>query len=73
GGFHAAADSYWGDLMATSGELSWPSVGSFVSAYEENLMAADTPPPTLEPGGVLQPNGLPADQLRTSYPDESLD
>ncbi|MDP8930611.1 MAG: hypothetical protein M3O70_19105, partial [Actinomycetota bacterium] len=41
GGFHAAADSYWGDLMATSGELSWPSVGSFVSAYEENLMAAD--------------------------------
>lgn len=37
-----AADSYWGDLMATSGELWWPSAARFVSAYEENLMAADS-------------------------------
>ena len=28
--------------MAASEELSWPSAGSFVSAYKENLMAADT-------------------------------
>lgn len=31
--------------MATNEELSWPSVGRFVSAYEENLMAADSERP----------------------------
>ena len=36
-----ATDNYWGDLMAASGELRWPSAGRFVSAYGENLMAAD--------------------------------
>ncbi len=37
--------------MAASAELSWPSVGKFVSAYEENLMAADTSarPPAHDP------------------------
>ncbi len=35
------ADSYWGDLMATSGELWWPSTGRFVSAHGENPMGAD--------------------------------
>ena len=36
-----ATDNYWGDLMAASGELRWPSAGRFVSVYGENLMAAD--------------------------------
>jgi hypothetical protein len=31
-----------GDLVAAGGELSWPSAGSFESAYGEDLMAADT-------------------------------
>ncbi len=31
-------------LMAANGELPWPSVGNFASAYGDDLMAADTQP-----------------------------
>lgn len=52
---HTGADSYWGDLMAASGELWWPSAGRSVSAYGENLMAADTAP--AEPSAHLLVSG----------------
>jgi hypothetical protein len=31
----------WGAFLAAGGEVSWPSVGTFLAAYWENLMAAD--------------------------------
>src|SRR6266536_4865703 len=37
-----AAYSCWGGLMAAAGEVSWPPAGSFLAAYGEVLMAADT-------------------------------
>jgi len=33
----------WADLMATSGQFYWPSVGNFVAAYGQFFMAADSP------------------------------
>jgi hypothetical protein len=38
-----SANSEQGDLMAAHQELSWPPVRTFMSAYKENLMAADKP------------------------------
>ena len=32
----------WADLMATSGQFYWPSVGNSVAAYGQFFMAADT-------------------------------
>ncbi|MGN8132413.1 hypothetical protein, partial [Paenarthrobacter sp. 22069] len=32
----------WADLMATSGQFYWPSVGNFVAAYGQFFMAAYT-------------------------------
>ena len=34
----------WADLMATSGQFYWPSVGNSVAAYGQFFMAADTQP-----------------------------
>lgn len=33
----------WADLMATSGQFYWPSVGNFVAAYGQFFMAAYIP------------------------------
>ncbi|VXB95501.1 hypothetical protein ARTHRO8AJ_40134 [Arthrobacter sp. 8AJ] len=35
----------WADLMATSGQFYWPSVGNFVAAYGQFFMAAYRPSP----------------------------
>lgn len=34
----------WADLMATSGQFYWPSVGNSVAAYGQVFMAADICP-----------------------------
>ncbi|SDO57212.1 hypothetical protein SAMN05216368_12419 [Cryobacterium flavum] len=31
----------WADLMATNGQISWPSAGNSVAAYGQLLMSAD--------------------------------
>lgn len=33
---------YWGDLLAATGDFSWPPAGRLVTAHGEDLMAADT-------------------------------
>ncbi|MFJ5963011.1 hypothetical protein, partial [Pseudarthrobacter oxydans] len=32
----------WADLMATVGQFCWPSVGTFVAAYGQFFMAANS-------------------------------
>ena len=38
----AAGTSTWAVLLAASGQNCWPPTGSFVAAYGQDLMAADT-------------------------------
>lgn len=38
--------------MATNGQFSWPSVGSFVAAFGQFFMAANKPVPPVTPVGM---------------------
>ena len=52
GGPRGSAVRCWGDLVTASGEFSWPPAGRLVTAYGEDLMAADSRPCTDPPHDV---------------------